>query len=241
MSNMQCRYCNTDIAIFVELLWYCSVNITTSAVHFPDMLYCSCDIALHNISIEPCVVTTVPSGSLGTVKSYLVFSIFQFLYFVFHVLFLINSSPALDHSPAFVSQNWLYTKNEINELWWWWHYDDNNVGWLFWALEVFGHRSDYSELLDKGRKPDRQTDKPTAIQGAMIAVCACACAVRCRRCMNCKRGAKRERERDGVVEQTRATPLLSAYQQSHWGDDPQDRSVHLRLNIAILDQRSSWK
>ena len=128
MSNMQCRYCNTDIAIFVELLWYCYVNITTSAVHFPDMLYCSCDIALHNISTEPCVVTTVPSGSLGTVKSYFIFSIFFIFCFSICVLriscpFLIYSSPALDHSPAYVSQNWKYTeKNQqvviMVTLWW---------------------------------------------------------------------------------------------------------------------------
>ena len=61
---LQYKYRNICQAIVI-LHWQYS-NI--SRIHFSDILYCYCDIAPDNISIEPLVAITVPSGSIVSVR-----------------------------------------------------------------------------------------------------------------------------------------------------------------------------
>ena len=64
---LQYKYRNICRAIVILLCQYSNISRTV-----PDILYCYCDIALDNISIEPLVAMTVPSGSLGICKIHII-------------------------------------------------------------------------------------------------------------------------------------------------------------------------
>ena len=62
------QYKYRDICQAIAILHCQYSNI--SRIHFSDILYCYCDIAPDNISIEPLVAITVPSGSLVSCTPY---------------------------------------------------------------------------------------------------------------------------------------------------------------------------
>ena len=121
---------------------------------------------------------------------YLVFSSFVFR---ISCPFLIKSSPALDHSPAYVSQNWKYTeKNQqvviMVTLWWMMMFADCFERSKFSASAPITTSSSTKAASQTDRQTDsysRSDDRPTNRR-------ACACAVHELQ----KRSRERKRGRD---------------------------------------------